>query len=97
MYLLSSSKCLEYLVGEEINQIFSLLASVSTPFKEKKVLLPQYIISSLNPFKMCPVLHTGTDKDLNVMTGWRHFLKKHKLYYTNGGNHYLIICFQYFS
>ena len=46
---------------------------------------------------MCPILYTGTDKDLNLKTGWQHFLKKRKLYYTNGGNHYLIICFQYFS
>ena len=46
---------------------------------------------------MCPILYTGTDKDLNLKTGWQHFLKKRKLYYTNGGNHYLIICFKYFS
>ena len=46
---------------------------------------------------MCPVLHTDTDKDQNLMTGWRHFSKKRKLYYTNGGNHCFIICFRYFN
>ena len=52
--------------------LFSAAFSInSISFKEKEVLLPQYIISSLNPFKMCPVLHTGTDKDQNLMTGWR--------------------------
>ena len=61
------------------------------------MLLTQYILSSLNPFKIYPVLHTGTDKDQNLMTGWRHFSKKRKLYYTNGGKHYFIICFRYFS
>ena len=54
---------------------------------------------------MCPVLHTITDKDQNLMTGWRYFSKKRKLYYNgvtvetvyNSGNHYFINCFQYFS
>ena len=78
--------------------LFSAAFSInSISFKEKEVLLPQYIISSLNPFKMCPVLHTGTDKDQNLMNGWRHFSKKRKLYYTNGGNHHFIIFFRYFS
>ena len=93
----SNEKVKEKKLNKNETAGFSINSFINTiSFKEKKVLLLQYVISSLNPFKMCPVLDTGTNKDQNLIIGPWHFSKKRKLYYTNGGNHCFVICFRYF-